>query len=96
MKKIALLASLALMAGAHADTLYNNGPVYDLAGAPNYSQLISPNSTFGFGAQTSANNAVADDFTAGATWNVSKLTFYMYQTGATAFSFSPTISPISA
>jgi hypothetical protein len=39
---------------------------------------------FGFGAQTSANNAVADDFTLTATTDLTTIEFYMYQTGAVA------------
>jgi MYXO-CTERM domain-containing protein len=70
--------------------LWNNGPVSDgVNGANPISQLIAPNSTFGAGAQTTATNAVAEDFVVGAGgWNVNQLTFFMYQTGATAFSFT--------
>lgn len=40
---------------------------------------------FGFGAQGLSNNIMADDFqVTGAGWNVTKLTFWTYQTGATA------------
>ncbi len=40
---------------------------------------------FGFGAQTTSNNVMADDFTVGPNgWNVTALRFYTYQTGATA------------
>jgi len=89
MKTVAFLSSFALAAGAQAVVLYNNGPVFDVAGPPNLSTLIPPNTTLGFGAQVSANNAVADNFTAGAQWNVTKLTFYMYQTGAAStFTFT--------
>jgi len=89
MKTFAFLSSFALTASAQAVVLYNNGPVFDVPGSPNLSQLISPNTTLGFGAQTTANNAVADNFTAGTTWNVTKLTFYMYQSFAgSAFTFT--------
>ncbi|MBL8875500.1 MAG: PEP-CTERM sorting domain-containing protein [Phycisphaerae bacterium] len=88
MKKVAFLLSLALAGAAQAAVLYDNGPVFSVPGSPNLSVLVTPNTTLGAGAQISANNAVADNFTAGATWNVTKLTFYMYQTGSTAFSFT--------
>ena len=89
MKTIAVLASLALTAAsAQAVVLYNNGAVWDVAGSPNLSVLATPSTTLGFGAQTSAGNAVADNFSVGSTWNVTKLTFYMYQTGSTAFTFT--------
>ncbi|MEO7444134.1 MAG: hypothetical protein ABIU55_01465, partial [Ferruginibacter sp.] len=44
------------------------------------------NSTSGVGAQITANNSVADDFTvpAGPSWAVSKITVYAYSTGAPA------------
>ncbi|MBX3381317.1 MAG: PEP-CTERM sorting domain-containing protein [Phycisphaeraceae bacterium] len=89
MKTVAFLSSFALTAAAQAAVLYNNGPVYDVAGSPNLSQLIPPNTTLGVGAQIANNNAVADNFTAGTSWNITKLTFYMYQTGAnSAFTFT--------
>ncbi|MBS0188249.1 MAG: PEP-CTERM sorting domain-containing protein [Planctomycetes bacterium] len=89
MKKVAFVSSFALVAAAQAAVLFDNGPVYDVAGSPNLSRLISPNTTLGAGAQISANNAVADNFTASSSWNVTKLTFYMYQTGAAStFTFT--------
>ncbi|MGH7242743.1 MAG: PEP-CTERM sorting domain-containing protein [Phycisphaerales bacterium] len=88
MKTIAFLSSIALAGAAQAAVLYNNGPVFDVPGAPNLSVLTPPSTTLGAGAQTTAGNAVADNFTAGSTWNVTKLTFYMYQTGAANFSFT--------
>jgi hypothetical protein len=90
--RVAILAggSLALASLAGASELYNNGAVYDVAGSPNLSTFATPYSTFGFGAQSSSNNAVAEDFQVGAGgWNVDKLTFYMYQTGANStFTFT--------
>ena len=77
--------------GAPDSVLWDNGPVFDLPGPPPLSQLISPNSTFGFGAQTAGttSNAVADNFTvSGGGWNLTQLTFFMYQTGATSFTFT--------
>jgi len=48
--------------------------------------------TFGYGAQTTSNNVVADDFTVGSGgFIVQSLCFIMYQTGATA----PTINGLS-
>lgn len=91
MKRFALLtlaaAAAAISAGAaQAAELYNNGPVVNSSGK---SILVSPSTTFGLGAQTSAGNSVADDFTiaAGNSWNVSSLDFFSYQTGATSFTF---------
>ncbi|SHM96183.1 PEP-CTERM protein-sorting domain-containing protein [Duganella sacchari] len=87
MKKIAI-AVLALVSGiANAGELYNNGPVVESNGL----SIIAPDaSTYGFGNQTNSGNFVADDFnvTAGKSWNVSSLSFYGYQTGASGFSFT--------
>lgn len=89
MKMVAFLSTFALVAAAQGAVLYNNGPVFDVAGSPNLSTLVSPNTTLGFGAQIVNNNAVADNFTASTQWNVTKLTFYMYQTGAAStFTFT--------
>lgn len=85
--RLAGAAILSLAAGSiHAVTLHNNGPVVNGSGL---SVLAAPATTFGFGAQTSAGNAVADDFTVGAgqTWNVESLSFYGYQTLSTGFTF---------
>ena len=81
----ATVLSLAALS-AQAVTLYNNGPVVNGSGL---SVLTTPATTFGFGAQTASNNAVADDFTvaAGQTWNVESISFYGYQTGSTSFTF---------
>jgi hypothetical protein len=39
--------------------------------------------TYGFGAQISAGNSMADDFTVtGAGWNIDEMVFYAYQTGS--------------
>jgi hypothetical protein len=40
--------------------------------------------TFGFGAQTTASNTVADDFTLTGTTDLTTISFFMYQTGAAA------------
>ncbi|MCV2421091.1 PEP-CTERM sorting domain-containing protein [Paucibacter sp. DJ2R-2] len=86
MKKLILLSLLAA-AGAHADVIYNNGPV---VGGNGLSVLTSPASTFGFGMNAAAGISVADDFTvaAGSVWNVQSLDFFGYQTGSTGFTFS--------
>lgn len=84
MKKILVVGLLAGAGMAHAQ-LFSNGPV---VGANGLSVLSAPYTTFGFGAQTTAGNAVAEDFTVGSGgWNVTGLDFYGYQTGATSFTF---------
>lgn len=89
MKTTILAALIGLAGAANAAVLHDNGAVYNIAGSPNLSVLGSNEGTLGFGAQISANNAVAEDFSvSGGGWNVTALTFYMYQTGATAFSFT--------
>lgn len=85
--RIAAALSLALSASVQAAPIFENGAVVDGAGL---SVLTAPATIFGFGAQTTANNRVADDFTVplGTTWNVQSLSLYAYQTGASAFTFS--------
>ena len=86
MKKLVVLGLLAAAGASQAVTLFNNGPVVDAGGL---SVLTLPASTFGFGAQTTLGNVVADNFTVtGAGWTVESLNFYAYQTGSTAFTFS--------
>ncbi|MBC7939331.1 MAG: PEP-CTERM sorting domain-containing protein [Chitinophagaceae bacterium] len=87
MKPLLVMAVLAAAGTAQAATLFENGPVVNGAGL---SILAPPATTFGFGAQTTANNAVAEDFTvpAGPGWTVESFTFYGYQTGSTAFTFT--------
>jgi len=87
MKSFALLGLVAVAGMAQATSIYSNGPV---VGANGLSLLTSPATTFGFGAQTSAGNAVAEDFVvpAGQIWNVASIDFYSYQTGATSFGFT--------
>lgn len=86
MKHLVACGLVALLGSAQADTLFNNGPVVDGSGL---SVLSSPATTFGFGAQTGSANAVAEDFVvAGADWTVQSLTFYAYQTGSAAFTFT--------
>src|SRR5688572_27607693 len=48
------------------------------------------NTNAGFGAQSSLNNAMADDFTVIGSWNLTKITVYAYSTG-----FVGTVSPFN-
>jgi hypothetical protein len=90
MKSVTLAAiaaiSLTLPTVGHAATLFDNGLVVPTPGG--VSLLTAPASTFGFGTNNAAGNAVADNFTvAGGSWNVESLDFYSYQTGAVGFTF---------
>ena len=78
---------MTFAAGAHAAPIYSNGAVVDGSGL---SVLVSPASTYGWGAQSLSGKSVADDFTVplGSNWNVHSLSLYSYQTGATAFTFT--------
>ncbi len=85
MKRLVLLSIAAACGLANAAELYNNGPV---VGADGLSVIGAGGTTLGFGAQTSANNRVADDFmVSGGGWNVQSLDFFAYQTNAGAFTF---------
>ena len=86
MKRFVFLGILVASGLSQAAELYNNGPVVDGNGK---SVLAPPSNTFGYGNNTSASLAVADDFTiaAGSKWNVSSFDFYGYQTGSTGFTF---------
>ena len=84
-KLLAAATALAISSGAQAAVLFDNGAPVNGAGL---SILTSPNTTYGTGSQTTANNVVADDFSAGAAWTVTSLDFYSYQTGATSFGFT--------
>jgi hypothetical protein len=73
--------------------LYDNGPLVTHpgggAGGADASALQTAllMSTYGFGAQQSAGNRVADDFTVtGGGWLVQTMTFFTYQTGSTTTS----------
>jgi PEP-CTERM motif len=87
MKRLLVLSLLAAAGASQAAAIYNNGPVVPTPGG--FSVLTAPRTTFGFGDQTASGNAVADDFVvpAGATWNISSIDFYGYQTGAVGFTF---------
>ncbi|GIK23258.1 MAG: hypothetical protein BroJett005_26720 [Ignavibacteriota bacterium] len=73
--------------------LFDNGPlVTNPAGGSGGADLSALQSaiglgTYGFGAQISAGNSVADDFTInGASWNIEELQFFTYQTGSSTTS----------
>lgn len=86
MKTIWTLSLLACASAAGAVPLYTNGPV---VGGNGLSVLQPPSTTIGLGVQVSAGNSVAEDFSVGGLgWNVQSLSFFAYQTGATAFTFA--------
>lgn len=73
--------------------LYDNGPLITHPGggaggnAASAVQTALGNSTYGFGAQISAGNSIADDFTVtGSGWNIDEMQFFTYQTGSTTTS----------
>lgn len=89
MKKLFVLSVIAVAAtGAQAAELFNNGAA--VSGTPPISVIRTGGTLFGAGAQISANNFVADDFSvAGAGWNVESLSFFSYQSfAASAFTFT--------
>ncbi len=77
---------------AVAAALYSNGSLVNGVGtgAGGLDESILQNNTLGLntlgaGHQVSAGNRVADEFTiVGPDWNITNITFYAYQTGATA------------
>ncbi len=84
-----------ISAGAFAQ-LWDQSDVVNVPGGHanggDLSQLETGETIFGYGAQTPSNNVMADDFTVtGPGWNVTGLTFWAYQTGAT----TPTINSVS-
>lgn len=91
MKTLAILAMATVSAGAFAQLWDQSDLVNVPGGHTNGGDLSQLENTpvveniFGFGAQGTSNNIVADDFVVGGGgWNVNKLTFWTYQTGATA------------
>ncbi len=72
--------------------LFNNGPLITNSGAgPGGSHLsvLQGNlsmTTLGAGAQQTAGNSVADDFTVTGNWNVENVELFSYQTGSTTTS----------
>lgn len=91
MTKFMLMAAAAFALPAsvgQAAVLYDNGPVVEASGL----SIINPGGTlFGAGAQISASNAVADDFTVTGAWNVTSLDFFSYQTSESGFTFTNVI-----
>lgn len=86
MKSLLILGLAAVTAAAQAQVLYDNGPVVQNDGL---SILQPPSSTLGLGIQVGANNFAADNFVVGGLgWDVTALSFYAYQTGATSFTFT--------
>lgn len=84
MKQIFVFGMLAAAGMAQAQ-VFSNGPVVDGSGLSILASGID--STLGAGSNASA--ALADNFTVGAGgWNVTGLSFYGYQTGATAYTFT--------
>jgi len=86
MKTLLILGLAAVTGAAQAQVLFSNGPVVDGNGI----SIISPDhTTFGLGIQIGVGNAAAEDFTVGGLgWDVSSLSFFAYQTGATGFTFT--------
>ncbi len=82
MKRLFALSLIDASSLSHAQ-LWNNGEVANGVGL----SVVSPSSTWGWGAQTNSFNSVADNFSVGAglAWNVTSLDFFAYQTGATSF-----------
>ncbi len=87
-KSLIVLGLIAAFGSAHAAELYSNGAA--AAGTPPISVIRDGGTLFGAGAQVSANNFVADDFTVtGPGWNVESLSFFSYQSFAGGvFTFS--------
>lgn len=103
-KSLLIASGLALAAGTAASALtYSNGPLSTGAtssggaAAPagsTWSEVQLGNTIAGFGAQTSANNRMADDFVVGAGgWNVTAIRFFSYQTGGGTV--TPTITGVN-
>jgi|GEM_PF-6688033 len=97
--KLVTILGIAAMSAVSFGQLWDQGDLVNVAGGgtgaiagADLSQLETGETIFGFGAQTTANNVMADDFTVGAGgWNITALRFYTYQTGATA----PSITGVS-
>lgn len=96
MKGIAILA-LAAVSSMSFGVLWDQSNVVNAPGAgtgaiagADLSVLLSPDNLYGWGAQGGAtNNIMADDFTvSGGGWNITGLTFWAYQTGATSASIT--------
>ncbi|WP_337865892.1 T9SS type A sorting domain-containing protein [Ignavibacterium sp.] len=70
--------------------LFDNGPLVTLPGGGclgGDASILDGTlglTVFGFGAQHSSGNYIADDFTNTSAWNIDSLKFFTYQTGATS------------
>ena len=91
MKKLLLTAASALLTITvlQAQTvIFNNGPLFDIAGGGaggnNASTLHDGFTTYGVGHAVSSGYRVADDIIVptGSSWNIDTLVFYSYQTGS--------------
>ncbi len=71
------------------DLLYDNGPIITLPGGGcsggdgSIVETVLGLTLYGWGAQQSLGNYMADDFISDADWNIDSMMFYSYQTGAT-------------
>ncbi len=71
------------------DVLFDNGPIVTLPGGgcsggdASIVETALGLTLYGWGAQQTAGNSMADDFESTADWNIDSLMFYAYQTGAT-------------
>jgi len=80
-KHLIALGLVAAFGQAQAIDLFNNGAA--VAGAPPISVIRTGGTTFGVGAQATATNIVADNFSVtGPGWNVQNLSFFAYQSFA--------------
>lgn len=84
---VALVAASATGATFSSSGAIANGPG-NAPDGPGVSVMTSTDSILGFGAQQSANNRVADDFTVSdpAGWTISGFELFSYQTGSTTTS----------
>ncbi|MCF8367051.1 MAG: T9SS type A sorting domain-containing protein [Bacteroidales bacterium] len=74
---------------ASRGVLWDNGPLVTAegvgSGGSDYCELQDASlgmGTYGFGAQLTAGNSIADDFDVVGDWNVNSFTFFAYQTGS--------------
>ncbi len=70
--------------------IYTNGPIVDTRNEPELS-ILQDNlgmDSYGFGVQKGSTNSIADDFTLTEDFDISKLDFFIYQTGETTTSIT--------
>jgi hypothetical protein len=104
MKTICALATL-LVAGStvSAQVLYDNGPLVThpagmtgIAAGSDRSAIGPTGTIFGFGAQQTASNRMADSFVSDASWTITGLHLYAYQTAsATVPLGDPTLTGVT-